>query len=749
MVSGVLLGRYVTLPLLAGLLACIILAAVIAAMLWRKGARAAALPAAFFVLGLIIMFSSTWTAAHGLLPELASKKARVWLSGRAVSAPAAVGDGSSFLMQVGSLRTGGRECGCRERVLVSVRESVAESAFYPGRVVECAGKMGSAQKQVGWLLDRGAASVIYVAGKDLKARGQGDPVSRSVHAARAWMSRAYRRLYGPRTAGFIEGVTLSKLEGVDPGILSDLRSCGLSHIVAVSGLHVGSAAMLTLALLTALGTGRTTRYALAGVMAVVVLALSNFRPSALRACLMAGLSFGGLLLGREYDSLAGLSLAGVLILSANPRAVFDMGFQLSFAAALGIVLAVRGREKASGLRLFLTVCAGAQLGILPLMLLKGEGVPVTAVAANLLVVPLVGPLLLSSWAAAFISWPSAPLGRVASAVPAAIARYVLTVASLFSRVPSAGLLLSSLAALALVAYVLALAWTVWEAPSGGSLFRPAAAFLLALALVLVPCAALPGFTSGDRMCILDVGQGDAILLRDSAGCNVLIDGGPDGMRLLEKLRARGVQKLDVILSTHPHSDHVSGLVDVLRHFPVGRVVDAGLSPERGAYGEMLRLARSRKVPRTVAREGMVVTVSERTRLEVLYAPGAPVGGMSDANDSSLVVMVHLNGMRALMTGDLGSDEQKELLAFHPDLSCDVLKVPHHGAREATSGELYEASRPALAAISVGKGNRFGHPSATCIEMLADRRIPVERTDRDGDLEVSVDNGRIGVTKGRR
>jgi competence protein ComEC len=146
---------------------------------------------------------------------------------------------------------------------------------------------------------------------------------------------------------------------------------------------------------------------------------------------------------------------------------------------------------------------------------------------------------------------------------------------------------------------------------------------------------------------------------------------------------------------------------------------------------------------------MVVRVSERTRLEVLYAPGASAGGMSDANDSSLVVMVHLNGMRALMTGDLGSDEQKELLAYHPDLSCDVLKVPHHGAREAASGELYDACRPALAAISVWKGNRFGHPSATCIEKLADRRIPVERTDRDGDLEVSVDNGRIGLAKGRR
>lgn len=225
------------------------------------------------------------------------------------------------------------------------------------------GRMSSIPRGLAWLMDHGAASILQVSRRDLSVTPTApDPVSRT-----------FRRIFPPRVAGLMQGMTMSKLDDMDPGDESSLRACGLSHIVAVAGLHVGSVAVLTLALFTALGVGRKCRYAAACSAAATVLAISNFRPSAVRAFLMAGLGFGGAMIGRDYDPLAGLSVAGAFILAANARALFDSGFQFSLAAALGIVLALRSRGRSSRARVFLAVCAGAQLGILPIMMLEGEG----------------------------------------------------------------------------------------------------------------------------------------------------------------------------------------------------------------------------------------------------------------------------------------------------------------------------------------------------------------------------------------
>ncbi len=752
MAAGVTAGRYGGMPALVFAIA-VGASGVAGLAVARRHLKVILLFLVSFILGAVLMITAASAIKGGVLPRLAAGHAGVEISGRVVSPLLNSPQGSSFFVEVGDVKKGTSRYVTKERLLVRLDSAGAEGLFFPGARIEAAGVVREPTKDREWLFDHGAACSMSVSTKRLKAvGGLVDPVSSLVHGARTWMSRACGRLYAPRIAGFVEGVTLSKQDRMDGESLADLRACGLGHLVAVAGLHVGSAAMLALALLTVLGAGRRTTYIAACSAALFVVAVSNFRPSAMRASIMAGACFAGVLAGRDYDSLVGLDLAGVIILCANPRALFDQAFQFSFAAALGIVLAVRHHQRsggAGGLRLFLAISAGAQLGIVPLMLIRGQTVPVTAVAANLLAIPLIGAVLMLGWSAACLSCLSLALGRAVALPVSLMARFVLAVASSLASVPRSGLVGGSIAAIALILYLGALVGFILQARNGGSLFKPAVACLLSVLLVLVPCASLPGFTSGNRLTILDIGEGDAILVQDAGGATVLIDGGPNGPKLIEKLRARGVRKLDLVVSTHPHMDHISGLIDALIEYPVGRVLDPGLSDEAGAYGEMLRLARDKRVQRVVAREGMVVQVSSRTELEVLYAPGEQGGTAADANDCSLVLMVRLAGMRALMTGDIGSDDQQKVLDYHPDLSCDVLKVPHHGAREATNAELYAACRPALAAISVGKENKFGHPSPSCLEKLADRRIRVVRTDREGDLVVSVDNDRIGLITGRR
>ena len=749
--AGITVGRFSGSVCVIVILSVIALLSLFALTAFRGRSRFVLLLSAFMAVGIIISFLAGAAVKNGVLPRLSRDHDVVDISGRVVSPPVKNSGNLSFFLAVSEVSAYGRTWKTGERLLVRLDAwKEKENYVFPGSNLNMQGKMTVAGKSSGWLLDRGAVSILEASGETFKrGRPPPDPVSKAINGMRAWISGVYERMFPLNVAGFIEGVTLSKTGNMDSASLADLRGCGLSHVVAVSGLHVGSAAVLALAILAALGTGKKERYMGAIVMAAMVLGLANFRPSAMRAALMAGICFSGSILGRNYDSLVGLSLAGFLILAMNPRAITDPGFQYSFAAALGIVIAARARLKETGrLRTTLTVCAGAQLGILPLVLMRSEGVPVAAIAANLLVVPLVGPLLLTSWATALLSALNSHLGRLAAIIPGNIARFVLGLASVLSRVPRAGLVSGTVAIAALLIYAVGLITLVVRARGGKPLFRPLVALLLAPLILFIPCAAIPGFSAMDRIVALDVGQGDAILIQDRFGGSVLIDGGPDERKIMQKLETRGVRRLDLIMSSHPHSDHASGLVEVLREIPVGRLVDPGLGRDATeSYRELLDTAEEKGIPRTVAREGQVFSISKGIRLEVLYAPRDVQGIPDNLNNCSIVVMVDLVGTRALMTGDIEVDAQKAMEELHPDLSCEILKIPHQGAANAAGPELVDSCGPTLALISVERGNRYGHPSARCLDILKDRGIGVFRTDQHGDIEVSVENGRIGVTTG--
>jgi competence protein ComEC len=717
----------------------------------RARSRLVLLTSVFMAVGIITMSLAGASVKGGILPRLASDHAVVRISGRVVSPPVQNGEDLSFFMAATEVRAGRSGWRTGERLLVRLGAfKNNEDDIFPGSNLDIQGKMAPAGENGRWLWDRGAAVILQASGENLKEGKPGpDPISRAINGMRVWVSGVYQRLFSPRVSGFIEGVTLSKTADMDADSLADLRGCGLSHVVAVSGLHVGSAAMLALALLTAFGAGKKPRYLGAMAMAVFVLGLANFRPSATRAALMAGICLSGSILGRHYDSMVGLSVAGFTILVMNPRAISDPGFQYSFAAALGIVLAARARRKETGrFRTILTVCAGAQLGILPLVLMRGEGVPVTAIAANLAVVPLVGPLLFSSWAATLLSALSSNLGKFAAIVPDGIARFVLGYSALLSRVPRAGIFGGIVTIVALLIYIVGLAMLIKRGMQGKPLFRPLIALLSAVFILIIPFTSLPVFRALDRIVALDVGEGDAILIQDSSGSTVLVDGGPDERKIIRKLEARGIRRIDLVVLSHPHADHASGLVEVLREIPVGRLVDPGLKKEAtGTYRELLKTAEDKGIPRTIAREGQVYSVSKEIHLEILYAPRDLPEMPDNLNNCSIVMMADVSGVKALFSGDIEVDAQETLLGQHPDLSCEVLKIPHQGALNASGPEMVESCRPLLALICVERDNPYGHPSARCLAILKERGINVFRTDQNGDIEVSVRSGKIGVTTG--
>lgn len=239
----------------------------------------------------------------------------------------------------------------------------------------------------------------------------------------------------------------------------------------------------------------------------------------------------------------------------------------------------------------------------------------------------------------------------------------------------------------------------------------------------------------------DVGQGDAMLVEAPNGNQVLIDGGPD-QQILEKLGAVMPfwdRSLDLVILTHPHADHLSGLVEVIKRYRVGMVLESGVNHTIPEYGEWHRLLASGGVRIVTAHAGQRARLSPSVSLEVL-APVRPFIGRSprDIHDAMVVVKLTYASSTSLLMGDAERALERELIASGLDLDVDLLKAGHHGSKTSTSEEFLRATTPQVAVIPVGRRNRYGHPHQEVLERLVRFGIRAHRTDEEGDVTVVSD-----------
>lgn len=596
-----------------------------------------------------------------------------------------------------------------------------------------------------------AARYAGFLGADTLAAEPPEQAGPSVAAARGRLEGHLRDLL-PRHGAIVEALLLGRRERLDPEVRERFVRSGLIHLLAISGMHVG---LLAGALLLGATVLRLPRRAGAvGTLALVWVYLFAIGapPSAVRAGVMLSLGLVGRLLQRPHAVAPVIAAAALVILALDPLAALEPGFQLSFAGVCGVIAAgrwartglpgaVRRRRWARHGAEAVLVSSGAFLFTAPITAFHFGGIAPVAVVANLPAVPLMGLAVVATALAAVVS-PLLPPVAALLADAAGVALDLLgDVALLATRVPHGFLEVHrpgprEVAAFCAAAGALALARRA-RAP----VRVPVAAGAAAAVLLLLP-AATRG--TGLEIHFLDVGQGDAVALRTPAGRWVLVDAGPrtehadaGEKRVLPFLRARGVGRIELLVLTHPHSDHIGGAPAVLRALAVGRLMEPGLPVGSPLYLETLRVAEERGVPWTAARAGRRVDV-DGVKLEFLWPYDDYLDAPPDANDISAVVRVRYGEFALLLTGDVPEHVEHRLVEREgAALGAQILKLGHHGSRTSSSAELLAAVRPELGVVSAGRRNRYGHPSPEVLERLEERGIPVARTDREGTLSVRV------------
>ncbi len=254
---------------------------------------------------------------------------------------------------------------------------------------------------------------------------------------------------------------------------------------------------------------------------------------------------------------------------------------------------------------------------------------------------------------------------------------------------------------------------------------------------------------------LDVGQGDAILIQTPSHQNILIDGGPDPQRInleLSKKLPFWDRTIDIIISTQPQADHITGLVEILQRYKVKQVLEPGVSYNSSIYQEWLQLVKEKQIKHNTARAGQVIDLGEGIKIEVLNPPAKLFQGTShDVDNNGIVIKLSWGEVSFLFTADIREEAEFELIGQRADLRGTVLKVAHHGSKTSTSPQFLAVVDPQIAVISVGADNPFGHPSPEVVERLGARlgEEKVYRTDTNGTIEFITDGERLWVNIERR
>ncbi|PKN53423.1 MAG: DNA internalization-related competence protein ComEC/Rec2 [Deltaproteobacteria bacterium HGW-Deltaproteobacteria-13] len=607
----------------------------------------------------------------------------------------------------------------------------------------------------------------------------------------------YRNASSPQRE-VLEAMTIGNQNEIPADVRDNFNKTGTSHILSISGLHIGMVGAITflfIFFILKISEYMMLRFNViklaataAFFMVLIYACIAGMGVAVMRTTLMAFIFLIALLLGKQKDLYNTLAAAGLMILVISPEAVFDISFQLSFLSVLALIYIVPRFSdipfmKHSTLPLWMQgvirylylsiiVCLAATIGTLPFIMYYFNRVSSVTIIANLIAVPLLGTLTLAISMLFILSAFFSP----------AIAGYFIKLASYFTELSIN--IINKLAALPF-SYFTATTPNIIEIiffylfiflviqfiderkkkniKDGFSPVRfRILKYLLVMTIIFFIAdttylAVRDKFSSDLKITVMDVGQGNSNLIQFPGGKKMVIDGGGFSESSFDVGKAviapflyhQRISHIDTAVLSHPHPDHLLGLIYILNNFGTGQVWKSNLPVDSETFPEWEKTIRLNNIHIDPVSNKDPERILNGVRVKVLWPPDYSLQDINDlsygeANDSSLVLKITFGKINFLFPGDISSDIEKQLIQSKADLQSDVLVVPHHGSNHSSSAEFIKAVACRYAIVSAGKSNVFKHPHPSVLERYQEAGVMVFRTDRDGAISLTTDGNNLHI-----
>ncbi len=570
------------------------------------------------------------------------------------------------------------------------------------------------------------------------------------------------RLSPESAQGLVPGLAIGDSSALNPKLAEQMKSAGLTHLIAVSGTNVTLLIVVVLAVLRRFRVSRNWQYLVTVIALLAFVVLVRPQPSVLRATVMGLVALAATYSKSNRSPVPALSIAVIVLVALDPWLAVSYGFALSVAATAGLILWVnriqafldRTIPKRVPLWIIqiLTVTVAAQFAVFPILVALGSPISLSSIPANMLAVPLSGPTMVLGLLAALVTPFSSSLGTFVAWLAGCFAQLIALIATFCAAIdwliipwPS-GTLGITLALLAVSSGVHI--GLVWRKISAVKRNQTVSIALATISLLWVnPTMSWQQWPISNWVMVsCDVGQGDATVIRVGRNEAVVVDVGGDPEAIDRCLTDLRIKKIPVLVLTHFHADHVGGLEGAIRNRKVGQIRVSPLSDPLNTTEFVEGVLSELNLKSTV------MTFPERfvaneVSFTCIWPSELILGEGSDANNASVAVAVQVNGVSILLTGDIEPPAQEKIARNLPAIDFDVIKVAHHGSSYQSS-DFADWANAEIAIISAGAGNDYGHPAPETISLYELTGSRVFRTDSDGDIAIYLQDSQIRVATRR-
>lgn len=644
----------------------------------------------------------------------------------------------------------------------------------------------------GYLEHQGIYTTIYYPKAELLESGHGSPVLAWIYNLRANLAQKLAEALPEPQASLAQGILLGLRGNIPTDLNNDFKSSGTSHILAISGQNLAIMAGILLAIGLWLFGRRHYLYVWLALVVIWFYAIiTGMSPPVVRSAIMASIFLFAEVLGRQRSSLGALVLTAAVMAGINPYILGDVSFQLSFAGIAGLIFIfpmlsdfgkrlITARAKNEGFVIktvnaaidIMSASLAATITTWPLLAYYYGFFSLPGPLATFFLTPVLPIIIILGSLTMLVGLASGTVAQVFGWVLWLLLSYMIALVRGFGGAANATLPVEWLSPGVIVAYYAVLALVVWLVnrwrgvhnlasgsaglmKAGVDLFSGLTGKLKWLVIPLLIAAVLVSYTAAAmpddklRVSFLDVGQGDAILVQKGSR-QVLIDGGPSPSVIAQELSDRMPfwdRSIDLAILTHPHVDHLAGLLEVLRRYNIGQVLYPPSQGDSTLYKEWVRFIGEVGVKGTVAQTGQRIDLGDGVSIEVLWPRATPLTDTDDAVHSNCVVLLlKIGKVNFLFTGDSTSNTEWELIRSRADIKGTVIKVAHHGSKTSSTSQFLSVVKPQSAVISVGDKNSYGLPKDEVLDRLMGwvGESYLYRTDTDGTITFITDGKRLWV-----